>query len=98
MIYSLHSSPGSLSHMLAPKKSGHSSGPKYPAGAPNPQPIFIDGTKIALRLKKSQIDKAFKDKMCKVFSEDFNVTLFMTKPRSQVRARSVQTFPIQGPT
>lgn len=50
---------------------------------PSVRPVAIDGTNIALRLNKSQIDKAAKDKQCKVYSENFNVTLFLVKPTNQ---------------
>jgi hypothetical protein len=84
------SSPAAMSHLMSShsgeRKTGHNSAPTAAlAGVvPSARPVAIDGTNIALRLNKSQIDKAAKDKQCKVYSENFNVTLFLVKPTNQV--------------
>ena len=83
------SSPGAMMHLLAnhsgERKTGHNSAPTaaQPSSIPTARPVAIDGTNIALRLNKSQIDKAAKDKQCKIYSENFNVTLFLVKPTDQ---------------
>ena len=83
------SSPGAMSHLLlshsGDRKTGHNSAPTaaLAASTPSARPVAIDGTNIALRLNKSQIDKAAKDKQCKIYSENFNVTLFLVKPTDQ---------------
>jgi len=83
------SSPGAMSHLISSnsgeRKVGHNSAPANGTSnsAPSVRPVAIDGTNIALRLNKSQIDKAAKDKQCKVYSENFNVTLFLVKPTNQ---------------
>lgn len=43
----------------------------------------ISGTKINLSLNKHQLDKASKDKTCKVYDENFCVTLFFIRPTDQ---------------
>ncbi len=43
------------------------------------------GTPVSLRLDKCQVDKAFKDKQCKVYPDNFQVHLFLQKPHDQVR-------------
>ena len=78
----------SMSHIVPPpaeKKTGHNSAPTASQTnvIPSARPVTIDGTNIALRLNKSQIDKAAKDKPCKVYSENFNVTIFLIKPTNQ---------------
>ena len=82
------SSPGAMTHLVATageRKTGHNSAPTsgLAFATPTARPVAIDGTNIALRLNKSQIDKAAKDKQCKVYSENFNVTLFLIKPTNQ---------------
>ena len=82
------SSPGAMTHLVATageRKTGHNSAPTsgLAFATPSARPVAIDGTNIALRLNKSQIDKAAKDKQCKVYSENFNVTLFLIKPTNQ---------------
>jgi hypothetical protein len=84
----ISSSPGAMSHLIphpsaGGKKFGHNSAQKMGIPAAAVRPISIEGGNIALRLNKSQIDKAAKDKQCKVFAEKFNVTLFFTKPTDQ---------------
>ena len=48
----------------------------------HPQRVVIPGKQVSVRLNKSQIDKASKDKSGK-FSENFNVTLFLVRPNDQ---------------
>ena len=48
----------------------------------HPQRVVIPGKQVSVRLNKSQIDKASKDKSGK-FSENFNVTLFLLRPNDQ---------------
>ena len=49
----------------------------------HPQRVVIPGKQVSVRLNKSQIDKASKDKSGK-FSENFNVTLFLLRPNDQM--------------
>ena len=82
-----------MSHMLphanGGMKQGYNSGPSVkgcglPSAAACPtNPISIEGANISLRLNKSQIDGAAKDKHCKIFNEKFHVILFFTKPTDQ---------------
>merc|ERR1719225_1569300 len=44
--------------------------------------VQIEGSKLSLRLSKSQIDNAAKSKK-KVYQENFSVTLFLVKPKDQ---------------
>jgi len=44
--------------------------------------VQIDGSKLSLRLCKSQIDSAAKSKK-KVYQDNFSVTLFLVKPKDQ---------------
>ena len=96
------SSPGAMSHLISSqsgeRKVGHNSAPANATAnsAPSVRPVAIDGTNIALRLNKSQIDKAAKDKQCKVYSENFNVTLFLVKPTDQ--SDDLVDFSLQQPT
>jgi len=48
---------------------------------PRPR-VVIPGKQVSVRLNKSQIDKAWKDKSGK-FSDNFNVTLFLVRPNDQ---------------
>ena len=44
--------------------------------------VQIEGSKLSLRLSKSQIDNAAKSKK-KIYQENFSVTLFLVKPKDQ---------------
>ena len=74
-----------MSHLMpSHKKPAHNSAQKMNQSPTSThRPITIEGANINLRLNKSQIDKAAKDKQCKIFGEKFNVTLFFTKPTNQ---------------
>ncbi len=52
-----------------------------------PPPSLADlppGLPVSLRLGKGQVDKAFKDKQCKVYPGNFQIHLFLLKPDDQV--------------
>ena len=51
-------------------------------------------TPVSLRLRKPQIDKVFKDKQCKVYSEDFQINLFLLKPIDQSDAGAFAGSPV----
>ncbi len=48
-----------------------------------PPPVDEPGESVSIRLTKPQIDKAFKDKSCKVFADNFQMTLLMLRPTDQ---------------
>jgi len=60
----------------------HKSVPETTRTAQSRTRLAIPGKQVSVRLNKSQIDKAAKDKSGK-FSENFNVTLFLTRPNDQ---------------
>jgi hypothetical protein len=83
-----------MSHLLPQpngggKKQSHSSGHSLrscslAAGTGcQPAPISIEGSNISLRLNKSQIDGATKDKHNRTFNEKFHVILYFIKPTDQ---------------
>jgi len=57
-------------------------GPVQGSGGAKPRRNIPPGKLMSVRLNKSQIDKASKDKSGK-FSEHFNVTLFLVRPNDQ---------------
>lgn len=57
-------------------------GPVQGGGHPRPRRNIPPGKLMSVRLNKSQIDKAAKDKSGK-FSDNFNVTLFLVRPNDQ---------------
>ena len=65
----------------------------------HPQRVVIPGKQVSVRLNKSQIDKASKDKSGK-FSENFNVTLFLLRPNDQTlkedysRGQMAESWPL----
>eukprot|EP00094_Tigriopus_californicus_P006390 TCALIF_06154-PA protein Name:"Similar to Pten Phosphatidylinositol 3,4,5-trisphosphate 3-phosphatase and dual-specificity protein phosphatase PTEN (Mus musculus)" AED:0.26 eAED:0.29 QI:0/0/0/0.5/1/1/2/0/660 len=81
-LSSPHGANSALLKSSATTTSADSLGEDVPAVGLS-SPIKIDGTPVSLRLTKPQIDKAFKDKSCKVYQDDFKVTLFLVRPYDQ---------------
>ena len=50
------------------------------------------GTPVGMRLDKWQVDKAFKDKQCKVYPDNFAVHLFLLRPDDQVSLLCLSEF------
>lgn len=67
-------------------------GVSYHAGPP-PLPADIPGRPLSLHLEKPQIDKVFKDKQSKIYSEDFQVSAFLIRPNDQSDAASYSSSP-----
>jgi len=61
---------------------------------PSATATHIPGVPVSLRLEKSQIDKAFKDKKGVVYHQDFQVHLFLVKPTDQSDAGKLGSSPM----
>ena len=56
--------------------------------------VQIDGSKLSLRLTKSQIDNAAKSKR-KMYQDNFSITLFLIKPTDQSENLKDYTLPLE---